>query len=76
VKIATDDAHGAIHFGRAWSKSTPKRDRDAIIRAIRRRRVPARLRPRLGAFHGEVKIGHSPDVRTTRSCFYALTAGR
>ena len=35
VKIATDDAHGPIHFGRAWVEVDAKRDRDAIIRAIR-----------------------------------------
>ncbi|MGH7306962.1 MAG: PHP domain-containing protein [Candidatus Rokuibacteriota bacterium] len=35
VKIATDDAHGPIHFGRAWVEVDARRDRDAIIRAIR-----------------------------------------
>ena len=35
VKIATDDAHGPIHFGRAWIEVDAPRSRDAIIRAIR-----------------------------------------
>ncbi len=35
VKIATDDAHGPIHFGRAWVEVDAARSRDAIIRAIR-----------------------------------------
>ena len=35
VKIATDDAHGPIHFGQAWVEVDAKRSRDAIIRAIR-----------------------------------------
>lgn len=35
VKIATDDAHRPPHFGRAWIEVNARRDRDAIIRAIR-----------------------------------------
>jgi hypothetical protein len=35
VKIATDDAHRPPHFGRAWIEVDARRDRDAIIRAIR-----------------------------------------
>jgi hypothetical protein len=35
TKIATDDAHKPIHFGRAWIEVEAPRDRDAIIRAIR-----------------------------------------
>jgi PHP domain len=35
VKVATDDAHRPPHFGRAWIEVDAKRDRDAIIRAIR-----------------------------------------
>jgi hypothetical protein len=35
TKIATDDAHKPIHFGRAWVEVEAPRDRDAIIRAIR-----------------------------------------
>jgi hypothetical protein len=35
VKIATDDAHRPPHFGRAWIDVEARRDRDAIIRAIR-----------------------------------------
>ena len=35
VKIATDDAHKPVHFGRAWIEVEAPRDRDAIIRAIR-----------------------------------------
>ncbi len=35
VKIATDDAHRPPHFGRAWIEVEARRDRDAIIRAIR-----------------------------------------
>ena len=35
VKIATDDAHKPVHFGRAWIEVDAARDRDAIIRAIR-----------------------------------------
>jgi len=35
VKIATDDAHGPVHFGKAWVEVDAKRNRDAIIRAIR-----------------------------------------
>jgi hypothetical protein len=35
VKVATDDAHRPPHFGRAWIEVEARRDRDAIIRAIR-----------------------------------------
>lgn len=35
VKVATDDAHRPPHFGRAWIEVQARRDRDAIIRAIR-----------------------------------------
>ena len=35
VKIATDDAHKPLHFGRAWIEVDAPRDRDAIIRAVR-----------------------------------------
>jgi predicted metal-dependent phosphoesterase TrpH len=35
VKVATDDAHGPIHFGKAWIEVDARRSRDAIIRAIR-----------------------------------------
>jgi predicted metal-dependent phosphoesterase TrpH len=35
VKVATDDAHRPPHFGRAWVEVEARRDRDAIIRAIR-----------------------------------------
>lgn len=35
VKIATDDAHRPPHFGRAWIEVDARRDRDAILRAIR-----------------------------------------
>ena len=35
VKIATDDAHRPPHFGRAWIEVEARRERDAIIRAIR-----------------------------------------
>jgi len=35
VKIATDDAHRPPHFGRAWIEVEARRDRDAILRAIR-----------------------------------------
>ena len=35
TKIATDDAHKPMHFGRAWVEVDAPRDRDAIIRAIR-----------------------------------------
>lgn len=35
VKVATDDAHKPLHFGRAWIEVDAPRDRDAIIRAIR-----------------------------------------
>ncbi len=35
AKIATDDAHKPLHFGRAWIEVDAPRDRDAIIRAIR-----------------------------------------
>jgi len=35
VKIATDDAHYPMHFGRAWIEVDAPRSRDAIIRAIR-----------------------------------------
>jgi predicted metal-dependent phosphoesterase TrpH len=35
AKIATDDAHKPVHFGRAWVEVNAVRDRDAIIRAIR-----------------------------------------
>ncbi len=35
VKIATDDAHKPLHFGRAWIEVDVPRDRDAILRAIR-----------------------------------------
>ncbi len=35
VKIATDDAHKPLHFGRAWIEVEAPRERDAIIRAVR-----------------------------------------
>lgn len=35
VKVATDDAHKPVHFGRAWVEVEAARDRDSIIRAIR-----------------------------------------
>jgi len=35
VKLATDDAHRPPHFGRAWIEVDARRDRDAILRAIR-----------------------------------------
>jgi hypothetical protein len=35
VKIATDDAHYPMHFGRAWIEVDAPRSKDAIIRAIR-----------------------------------------
>jgi predicted metal-dependent phosphoesterase TrpH len=35
VKVATDDAHRPPHFGRAWIEVEARRDRDAILRAIR-----------------------------------------
>ena len=35
VKIATDDAHRPIHFGRAWVEVEATRNRDSILRAIR-----------------------------------------
>jgi predicted metal-dependent phosphoesterase TrpH len=35
AKIATDDAHKPVHFGRAWVEVDAARDRDAIIHAIR-----------------------------------------
>ncbi|OGL15010.1 MAG: hypothetical protein A3F92_09065 [Candidatus Rokubacteria bacterium RIFCSPLOWO2_12_FULL_71_22] len=35
VKIATDDAHRPVHFGRGWIEVDAPRARDAIIRAIR-----------------------------------------
>ena len=35
VKVATDDAHKPVHFGRAWIEVEATRERDTIIRAIR-----------------------------------------
>jgi predicted metal-dependent phosphoesterase TrpH len=35
VKVATDDAHGPVHFGQAWIEVDAPRSRDAILRAIR-----------------------------------------
>lgn len=35
ARVATDDAHRPMHFGRAWIEVEAPRDRDAIIRAIR-----------------------------------------
>jgi hypothetical protein len=35
TKIATDDAHKPLHFGRAWIEVDAARDRDAILRAIK-----------------------------------------
>lgn len=35
AKVATDDAHRPVHFGRAWIEVDAPRDRDSIIRAIR-----------------------------------------
>jgi predicted metal-dependent phosphoesterase TrpH len=35
TKIATDDAHRPVHFGRAWIEVEAPRDRDQIIRAIK-----------------------------------------
>jgi hypothetical protein len=43
VKVATDDAHRPPHFGRAWIEVDARRDRDAIIRAIRAGDVRVRL---------------------------------
>ena len=34
-KVATDDAHREPHFGRAWVEVDARRDRDAILRAIK-----------------------------------------
>jgi hypothetical protein len=33
--VATDDAHRDPHFGRAWVEVEARRDRDAILRAIK-----------------------------------------
>jgi hypothetical protein len=44
VKIATDDAHRAPHFGRAWIEVEAPRDRDAIIRAIKAGDVHVKFR--------------------------------
>lgn len=35
ARIATDDAHRPLHFARAWIEVQARRDRDAILRAIR-----------------------------------------
>jgi hypothetical protein len=35
VKIATDDAHGPEEFGRAWVEVNARRDKDAILRALK-----------------------------------------
>jgi predicted metal-dependent phosphoesterase TrpH len=35
VKVATDDAHGPVHFAQAWIEVDAPRRRDAILRAIR-----------------------------------------
>lgn len=35
VKIATDDSHRPPHFGRAWIEVEARRERDAILRAVR-----------------------------------------
>ena len=43
ARIATDDAHRAPHFGRAWIEVEAARDRDAIIRAIRARDFAVRF---------------------------------
>jgi hypothetical protein len=34
-RIATDDSHRDPHFGRAWVEVEARRDRDAILRAIK-----------------------------------------
>jgi PHP-associated len=47
VKIATDDAHRPVHFGRAWIEVDATRERDAIIRAIRA---------------GDFRLGFAPDA--------------
>src|SRR3989449_1802156 len=46
VKVATDDAHWPVHFGRAWIEVDAPLDRDAIIRAIRA---------------GDFRLGFAPD---------------
>ncbi len=46
VKVATDDAHRPVHFGRAWIEVDAPRERDAIIRAIRA---------------GDFRLGFAPD---------------
>lgn len=35
ARIATDDSHREAHWGRAWIEVEARRDRDAIIRAIK-----------------------------------------
>src|SRR5712691_7173609 len=47
VKIATDDAHQPVHFGRAWIEVDATPERDAIIRAIRA---------------GDFRLGFAPDA--------------
>src|SRR2546427_9105869 len=47
VKIATDDAHRPVHFGRAWIEVDATPERDAIIRAIRA---------------GDFRLGFAPDA--------------
>jgi predicted metal-dependent phosphoesterase TrpH len=34
-KVATDDSHRELHWGRAWIEVEARRDRDAILRAIK-----------------------------------------
>ena len=47
MKVATDDAHRPMHFGRAWIEVDAPRERDAIIRAIRA---------------GDFRLGFAPDA--------------
>jgi hypothetical protein len=35
ARIATDDAHRDAHWGRAWIEVEARRDRDAILRAVK-----------------------------------------
>ncbi len=54
VKVATDDAHSPEEFGRAWVEVDARRDKDAIIRAIKAGDL------RLGFRDPVVRVGGGP----------------
>jgi hypothetical protein len=60
VKVATDDAHGPEEFGRAWIEVNARRDKDAILRAIKAGDF------QLGFRDPVLRAGAGPAARVTR----------